>query len=462
LFDRFIGGDPEVGEGMLKDFLTEQPSAHAAMISSKTSREEELERQIKVAEAIGVRTEKVLLASKDHLTADEAGKFADFLRHAANARHLRAIRDAVVKLAKDGQKAAIAKIEEMSLRVLEDIVLRSSRTEGAYEVDTMLRALNIEVTAAVRAELVPGKSEELRGQIRAARQLAEASFLDDKASHDKAEELLAQERYETAETVNAGGLPVANGDVFKINGKAFVLFEPPCDMVMRDTVSSSRDHKHAKLVVLERPGRQRVWALPRYAPFGLGDELEANFAETLHLPLRILDLCSFNADGGARIDLDASEPEVEPLTPGLVRRYQQLTEMATELLKTVELAENPAVKARLLLVDDLQGEAEGRRIKWPVQRLGRLARPVAAAGLAAESTDASRPANLHDLDLFESKLGKDGEEICRACGQTVAEERDKESPGEARAEEKQAPETATAESGADAPVSEAARGRSPR
>lgn len=199
---------------------------------------------------------------------------------------------------------------------------------------------------------------------------------------------------------------MANGDVFEIDGEQFVLLEQPCDLVMRDKVSGSRDHLHAEFFRLgpsdATSHERREWRLPAYSPWAQDEPLYVLFSRTRSLPLRIVDLCSFNTGGAAQIDVAAEAPEVEPLTPGLQRRYKQLRDRAGPLLETVNGVppELESVRERLLLIDDLAGRVDATILSWPVRRVGRLARPVAAAALAAQTTDANRPAEPHALDRF--------------------------------------------------------------
>lgn len=413
LFDRFINGSSETGEGLLAEYMSAHDSCNAAMLTSQATREEELERQREVAKAINVEPERVLLVSKEHLTADRCAEFADFLRHTANARNLRTIRDRLLELLAEGQHAAAERLASMPLRVLEDVVLRSSRVEGAYEPDTFIRAHAIEVAHEVRQALAQSgeQSGALAQAIREARKLAEASFLDDQASRAEAERLLARERFQTPETVNAGGLPVANGDVFRITGQLYVLLEQPCDLVMRDDVSASRHHQHAKLVPL-RPAtessdreEERRWLLPEYDPWSSGARLAAAFSGGTSLPLRLLDLCAFNGDGEARIDTDSEAPAIEPLTPGLQRRFGQLLAFARDLLAVWGSVPETATeaRARLLQVDELQGRVDGTVLSWPIERVGRLSNPVAALGLTARTLDENRPVSPHDLSTFAQR-----------------------------------------------------------
>jgi len=143
LFDLVLGGEREGGMNLLRDLRSRRPEMLGAIITSSVDANRELETQARLAKDHDVAPDSLLLSSKEHLTREGCMRFVDLLRITANSRRLHALRDHVAETAEHYGQQARRRLAEFDDRVLEDIVFRSSHVEGAWEVDSLLRVLNI-------------------------------------------------------------------------------------------------------------------------------------------------------------------------------------------------------------------------------------------------------------------------------------------------------------------------------
>lgn len=401
LFDLNLGGgDASEGRLLLSGYLSGAEARRAGILTGEKDPEEELEATLKIQEEIGdTINQPVLLASKALLKLDTCREFVDFLRFSGNAKQLASLKADVLELLIEARgKAGKTFEEQYDLRTLESVVVRSTRVEGAWEVDTLIRIIEGLNRAALRTELL-AKGEQLAELVKTTRNLAEFPAIDHEPSRRRARELAHGERVVPGEWINRLGLPVANGDIFEISGVPFVLLMQPCDIAIRD---DNRDRPDMATGIKAVPRAERVrpsqlrtfeledWLLPDDDPH------ELRLSRPLQLPLAVLDLCVFNSDGQAILSRQG-DPIVPPIVPGLDLRFKELQ---ARLVENAKGAPKASAFARHD-VSKLGGSANGTGVTFLVRRVGRLESMVATEALNALAGDMSRGAFPHDIERFE-------------------------------------------------------------
>jgi hypothetical protein len=440
LFDRNLGpGRPNGGVTYLKRYLAGNSAARAAILTDTVTPDEELS-EVKTLtgsdEEIYPRT---LLSSKKNLTVSGAMAFLNLLRLTANAPNLDAMRTRFLDSFDEHHVAAKARLTGLNARILEDIVMRSSQAEGAWELDTLLRLMALFQDDAMRESLRDeGEDGGVRSLLALARRLVDMCFVEHPPSVAEAKKIMAGERWARIDYVNELGLPLANGDVFTIANRSYILMCQPCDLMLRsngrrrasstvtllplepkgsavDGESSSAEQERSPASVLENKRRYHD------LPFGLAGEppegIAMVFAPWFDVETFVLDLCTFRVDGNALLETDGQGAAPEPLTPGVRARRSQVVKEAVQKLKLVgecaALDDEPRRKLTAeLLSPDHAGlikpnlrKVRATQLAYDCQRVARLASPFAEAALTALTAERAREAHEHDLDKFGNPVG---------------------------------------------------------
>lgn len=230
-------------------------------------------------------------------------------------------------------------------------------------------------------------------------------------------------------TVNSANSPLANGDVFQLDGseeetrnqsRRFVLLGQPCDLMVR--ANGTRGQNQAMLVTLkEDQGGNEREKLPKL-PFLLdGKRLKLDFSDFAYVRLDVLDLACFRQDG--RVRLDTGHAASPSLLPGLAAIYAGRTNYLDRLLAAPAPDKDVSLDEKLLLtmseskfLKDVrlgqrkatraadrgsQREALPERVAWNLRRVGRIRVPYSSALLEQMLLLMGRQA--FDLDFEDTR-----------------------------------------------------------
>jgi hypothetical protein len=356
---------------------------------------------------------KNLLGDPDN--SGDISEVVEQIRRTLQASQILRLREKVRASLEGGLARAAEMIGERSSTMLEDLVFRASREGGEWEGDTWFRLYGTLGLAHARRVVAVDKST--RRAIEDVRNLLhERTDGAREESAVLAAEVERAEAYEGSDYVNEAGLPIANGDIFKIKaGPAYILVGQPCDLMLRPD-GRARDPRTATLLpikprseVIER-GEISSYQLPLGSPLGDG-EWEVRFRPGHHVLFDVLDLVSFNTEGRA-----TTRPKkgtaLTPLLPGLQARSDAIEKNVAEATKLLEVIETlvqsesitSAVANKLRhSVLAAGGPIKATLIGTPTPfafdcvRIGRLAGSYADALRAAYSAAQSRIAHEHEL-----------------------------------------------------------------
>ena len=424
LFDRNFGaGNPNGGVSLLEVYLTEQPGARAALLTDTITPDQELSEVERITSNAPEIRQRTLLASKENLTPTGALEFLNVMRLTANVPTLIEVQQRFLDAMDEHHAVAKEQFAQLQPRVLEDIVFRSSHFEGAWEFDTLLRLITLFQEQAMRKGLLDESSaEDIPALLAKTRALIDPIYPDYAPSISAARKIMAAERWTPSGYINQLGLPLANGDIFEIGDKYYILMCQPCDLVLR---ADGRRKACSTVTLLQL--KERV-ASPdgvtpelsnqrRYHDLPLGLEYEPPegfaviFAPWYDVNVTVLDLCTFRGDGMATMDLASDEENIPAaLTVGVSARYKAVRKIVSRRLKLAaacsKLDAPREVRRDLLRADhadlllpDLTRLTDDRLV-YKCQRTGRLSPPFADAALTALASERAREAHEHDLDRF--------------------------------------------------------------
>lgn len=413
LFDLNLGpGASTEGVELLVAHLEAEPAALAAILTGEVDEGAELDEHERIFGNYKQLGGRALLTSKHSLTGPKARDFLNILRLTANAPRLGDMRNRYVKLAEEAHVAALQRLLALNPRVFEDVIFRSSGAEGAWELDTLERVTQLMQAEKTREKLIESNDgQAIVERLDAARGLVDIAFVAHPPSAVEARRLMYGERWSSGPFLNKLGLPLANGDVFEVNGARRMLLCQPCDLALRST--GKRKAKTVHLVPLE-PGPLRDGRKTHKLPAGLNgadDEIHLVLSRAIEIPIDLLDLCSESGDGVARWDVDvAGRPTA--LTTGISERRRILHKSMERTAQLVAACESLETNGREEVVLRVLGTSDGdhpnvdfasltlQHIEWSCQRVSRLASDHAEAALTAWAAELARQAHEHDLDRF--------------------------------------------------------------
>ncbi len=417
-FDLDLGakGGPQGGAELLRAHLDGSTDARGVLLTSTVRADEELEIPESVAQAVGRPAGEVLLASKDHLTRERSAEFPDLVRRSLTFESLRTMRTQVVAALQHAYGKALQRFEDLPLRAVEDIVVRASRSEGVWEVDTYLRIFAILHREALYQRVRGPGDTKLREAIAVARRVAQ---IVPHANYQPSEELvtglMASENYAAGSLINEAGLPVENGDIFDVDGQEYIVIMQACDLMFRDDGSGVRDQiMLARILPVgwDPEGNARRRGAP--LPPGLSAAVDpatarseatgayvVDFPAVRHLSLELLDLCSFDPRGRARMDIREKEAPIPPLVPG---QHERFDDLAAKALRSARSKRVGGTRIYLNTDGDLsvspRWASNASILNFRLRRIARLGELHATELLNAFAQDASRPADLPPLDGF--------------------------------------------------------------
>lgn len=309
--------------------------------------------------------------------------FADGIRRIVLNPQLKQLKKTVSKVMEDAQKKALEAVEKIDVFDLEHIVFRSSMEEGVWEPDTLLRLFGLyHKLNARKAYLSDPDLHALASRVRVLSTMAPNRLA---GPNRIAWEIQQLELYEDPDLVNRSHLPIELGDIFeKSNGKRFILLAQPCDLMVRN--NGSRHHAVNEGVLAEivkDPSetcgdmlvRLLFYESPEHKWF-------VHLRRTYAVALSVLDLCSFQADGTARIEVTAKCSEC--VIPTWQKHYTKLSQYFGKLISKYETLKAQGVSKQEIEKAILRSSADGlfkgnvdaanKTISYDCRRIGRLCR----------------------------------------------------------------------------------------
>lgn len=368
--------------------------------------------QIALDEDLAV--EAVGLVSKHHLVEGTALGFARMLKMSLSYAEVVSFREGIVTRYLAAAESAASAIRNIKVPVLAQIVFESSTVEGVWEVETLTRLLRSVFEDELDRSL---RDPDLVDTTALVRSAAIIGTGPDPSLMAEASKLQALERYHHSD-FNMLHEEIANGDVFRVdtaNGPCLlVLAAQPCDVSLRSSGGRSGDQSHQvmlQIVETDEPPASSV-ELPYFRAEG------GSFVRLVrprYVPTILLELCSFNDDGVARVPPAATDGGPVFATDGAKKRYldvskkliaalERVSKWATANLPDGVVARQFPHADRPLILPTVVLEDGARSLEYPVQRVGRLRAPLAEAVLTAYGLASSRTAEAHDLALISSAV----------------------------------------------------------
>ena len=408
LIDQRLGPGRE-GGALLREVIPQEPSGcFFCILTADTSIENEFQYWQELCNKYSFEPGHVGIVAKGHLTGDQIG-FARMLKISLTAREVQGVRARVLDVAREGLETGLERFSQLDLPTLTSIAFESSRVEGIWEVETILRV----VKAFVEDELdnrVFG-DQEVADAVQEISAAASVSTGTDARLNEFSFEIQHAERYATSDYLSTRQVALANGDLFKVTDTSnshslWVLVAQACDLVIRS--SGRRNGSPTHLTVLpvvrseEEPKGAHVELLHYFQP-GSGRAF-VRLTAPAYVPTSILDLAAFSATGEA-VWIRGAEMDTMRAVGWQKRARRVAAEFGAALRDHEDLIDLEDEKRRRIVELGLPAAHKPQirptvgedNVRYPIRRVGRLRERQAEAVLQAFGLAISRTAEVHDL-----------------------------------------------------------------
>lgn len=286
-----------------------------------------------------------------------------------------------IEVFKSSVNNSCERFDKMDPASFDSAIVKTSQKEGCWEYVTLNRILMVMLESSIHSEVVeennfPKIQEDLS-------LLRESSFFCSDEYIDKTwlKELRNCELYTSGIYINKTYSPVANGDIFFIGTKKYILLFQPCSLSIRQDGKRSRDLSSAYVIEIKTNTNKNPLK-DIEVPLENSKDLDyhyVNLASFQRICLDVVDMVSFNSEGKAIIDVSKEECPINDkklLQPNMLKRYKKLVNFGKKLIpilnnynnKDFKNSANYFLKSCFLTLPTLNGE---NVVVFPITRVER-------------------------------------------------------------------------------------------
>lgn len=300
--------------------------------------------------------------------------------------------DGINQHLQDGLKSAKVKMKEINQRTLNFVISEKVISAGESCFDFITRMMKLMLEDEFNKSLVEN-FQSVSKTIQEYQLLYKAvppSSENAKEATSVLKEIRDIELYNSH--VNGQFLEISFGDIFKYKERYYILISQACDIALR--IEGKRKLTYGTLLSIEEnPVCERKYRLSTFLDF---KSPHITYQNTVNLPFDLLDLCSINNDGQARILLNGEKDVVFPKETYPSENLQERLKVIFGKLKlifdaqvVIEKELNHLSKAdstqfkdayqSLVGIDSIYKEykVEGNQIIYPIKRISRVNELVA-------------------------------------------------------------------------------------
>ena len=376
-----------------------------------------------------VTSEDFFVFTKDRLNYPNL--LADAVKKLFLSEYCERLKNQTTTLAEQAFKDTINALENLDTYSFEAAILKSSYKEGVWEIETLLRVINIYFEDFIKEQMIKSnyllntnedliKAHQVSNQVNitTANEVMTSPYL-------KPIQLRAKEIYEAGQIINNLHKPIENGDIFELsfddNSKGlYLLVAQECDLMIRNVGKKEGNRTSNSGVLLKIDIVTKDFKVKndnhKLEYFGTSNcELaEIKFTESLNIDLSIFDLVVFNTNGTAKLDLSKKYNRKNYLSSSLKQRFSILYDKfkthnidTYQLLKKLGISSRSkngklilnkvAQKAVIIGKQQVKNLSTIKCIEYQIKRVSRLRNPYARIVLEKYMRHLSRIAEQHDF-----------------------------------------------------------------
>lgn len=343
LMDKEFEGQQHGGEALLKK-IDDNQFVHCGLFSGKFTVEDEInewkERGFSAT---------VYPLSKKRILEESEERIIEGIRNILWLNHISKMKNDAIEVFEKSIKNTCERFKNMDPASFDSAIVKTSQKEGCWEYVTLNRILMVMLESSIHSKVVEENNfPKIQEDLSLLRE--SSSFCSDEYI-DKAwlKELRNCELYTSGIYINKTYSPVANGDIFLIGTKKYILLFQPCSLSIRQDGKRSRDLSSAYVIEIKTNTNTNKHTLKDIeVPLENSKDLEfhyVNLASFERVCLDVVDMVSFNSDGKAIIDVSKEECPINDkklLQPNMLKRYKKLVNFGKKLipiLKTYDKGE---------------------------------------------------------------------------------------------------------------------------
>jgi hypothetical protein len=412
LFDEDFSGEPggtvNTGLQLVKEVLAIDTSEDiiCALLSHKYTMENAHDEWQRLCKDEGLDSLRFVLIPKESVDRDPLG-FGRLIKLTVlnNAAQKLKVEASTVLTA--ASVAAIKLLSELDIYDFDQIVFRSSNSEGVWEPDTLFRVFHLFHRDEIRK--LAKTDRALNDLADDMRKISLIPMGTSAATNARTWFVQRLEMYEDEESLNSHLMPLELGDIIQKTGtssKQFIVLGQPCELMVR--TNGKRDGRVSEVAIAEIvPWREGIDPTSHFELryFEKDRKHYVAFKDTHMVKLCVLDLCCVNQDGVSRITVTEKCPL--GVIPAWQARYRELCDVGSKLLKRyarlaglqLQSAEINVLLLRSSHDNIFPGSADpgNHRISYNVKRIGRLRASRSGALLNRYFAFLGREAFDHEL-----------------------------------------------------------------
>lgn len=348
--------------------------------------------------------------SKGTINENPVWGFIEGIKNILIVEEVEKLKRQSAKIIKDSQKRVLKEIDELSPETYNQIIQRSSGIEGTWEMNTLFRISTLIQDSSLKSSILSsGVRSNFNSSILTIRSFDQIKF-DQENVHlsEQTKRLQQNEVFESGDVINSLHFPLANGDIFKIKSKEYILIAQPCNISMRDGGKRDNDYELATLVQIINEDKGNNSAQIEY------HEQWVKFSANYLIKFDVLDLAVFNKNGYCLIEYEKGLEEKELFHTPLLDRYTKLSKIYNGCAKRIMDIEDildkskvkksqylPLLKPVISLNSNLKTEFEfikaENKFDFKITRIKRLKEPYSIDILQKYMQYQARNAFEHDI-----------------------------------------------------------------
>ncbi len=359
----------------------------------------------------------ILVISKSRLS-EGGDRFAQRMKHLLLYRLFDTLTKRLREETAKASKKAIEEIESLGIESFERIILGTSRGEGAWPPETLVRVIGVYQQQQIQNSI--RKDAGLHQSVREIDPICTLNMKNVRTEvAERAFRLQHDEIYESAGHVNSANLPIASGDIFSDDsGQKYVLLAQPCDLMVRANGlrKGERDSRQlVPLAAIRNPdSKYKNHLLPpdhyEMKFYDSATRWAVKLGEIAYLPIWLLDFATLNVDGRCSLVEDLADPPllISPWRTRLPILKERATVIMTEVGKmaAIETDRNTLLQSYCRMPLDSPfdveltssvGDNPKRSLALKLKRVERISEAYATDLLIDYSAYLSRLAHPHDL-----------------------------------------------------------------
>ena len=249
------------------------------------------------------------ISKKRFASNSQLSAFSEGIKNVLSLKYIENLKKNSIEILEKSLKKSIDELRNISPKTFNQIIQKASNKEGIWEIDTFFRLFSIinnynnyeTLTSSTNVELFNNSIQKIRSLDK----VETGYFYNHKDSH--AVGLRSKEVFFEGKTLNKLHYPIANGDIFQIGTRKYILLVQPCNLTLRSDGRRNYNYDKGIMIPLKEIESSKVNPITnqiiKNPNITNEKKLCAIFPNYKILSLNILDLCVFRDDGKCIIDL---------------------------------------------------------------------------------------------------------------------------------------------------------------